>query len=333
MHSRWHLTPVHTAPVFAASARSLLERHRLGGTRTVSLPECISWLNRITGDEDGIKHTRTPPWHAASNGAAEKLVRTTKTVFLKQVLADDAAGLKRTMQERLCHFLLSYRNTPNSVTAKTPAELFLKCSPRVKLSLLVPSFADNMLQRQREKAERRNYRRGSTEYFSVGEKMFVKTVRGEVESWQKGLVEQVVSPPTYLVKIGNSVRFTHLDHLRKRWTSAAIYRHPQSQGTEACDNITVREPSHSEPSSERNNVISRSGLNEGASRGVFRDEHHVQGHDEVDEDEDVPDPRTTKATASTSVNALCTAPPLRRSDRTRRPPDRFQSGDIKKSST
>lgn len=83
----------------------------------------------------GIKHTRTPPYPAVSNGAAEKLVRTTKMALLKQVLGDDAAGLKRTMQERLWDFLLSYRNTPNSVTAKTPAELFLKREPRVKLSL------------------------------------------------------------------------------------------------------------------------------------------------------------------------------------------------------
>ncbi|KAL1486430.1 hypothetical protein MTO96_031393 [Rhipicephalus appendiculatus] len=197
----------------------------------------------------------------------------------------------------------------------------------------MPSFADNMLQRQRKEAERRNYRRGSAEYFSVGDKVFVKTVRGEVESWQEGIVEQVVSPATYLVKIGDYVRFTHVDHLRKRWTCAAIYHHPQPQGTEACEDITVREPSHSEPSSEGNNVISGSGLNEGTSRGVFRDEHDVQGHDDVDEDEDVPDPRTTKATVSTSVNDPCTAPPLRRSNRTRRPPDRFQPGDIKENST
>ncbi|KAL1429769.1 hypothetical protein MTO96_015799 [Rhipicephalus appendiculatus] len=129
---------------------------------------------------------------------------------------------------------------------------------------------------------------------SFGDRVFVKTVRGEVESWQEGIVEQVVSPATYLVKIGDYVRFTHVDHLRKRWTSAAIYHHPQPNGTEVCEDITVREPSHSEPSSEGNNVISGSGLNEGTSRGVFRDEHHVQGHDDVDEDEDVPDPKNNK---------------------------------------
>lgn len=158
-----------------------------------------------------------------------------------------------------------------------------------------------MLERQRKESERRNHRRGSAEYFSVSDTVYV-TVRGEVESWQEGIDEQVVSPAAYLVEIGDGVRFSHVDHLRKRWTSAATCHRTQPQGTEACQDITARKRSHTEPSSEGNNVIPGSGLDQGISRGVSRDERNVQSHDGVDEDEDVPDPRTTKATASTSVN-------------------------------
>ncbi|XP_064478090.1 uncharacterized protein K02A2.6-like [Ornithodoros turicata] len=49
----------------------------------------------------GIRHTRTPPYHAASNGAAERLVRTTKTALFKEVLEDRIMGAKRTVQERI----------------------------------------------------------------------------------------------------------------------------------------------------------------------------------------------------------------------------------------
>lgn len=172
----------------------------------------------------GIKHTRTPPYHAASNGAAERLVRTTKEALLKQVLSDKNAGVKSTVQERLNKFLFSYRNTPHSITSRTPAEIFLKRLPRVTLSLLKPSFAGDMAKRLRRDTEQRNDQRGPGESFSVGDGVYVKTTRGEPVSWQEGTVEQVVSPVTYMVRIQDRLQFTHVDHLRPRrnsvWTEA-----------------------------------------------------------------------------------------------------------------
>ena len=36
--------------------------------------------------QNGVKFTRVPPYHPASNGAAERSVQTTKVVLFKQVL-------------------------------------------------------------------------------------------------------------------------------------------------------------------------------------------------------------------------------------------------------
>ena len=83
---------------------------------------------------NGIAHKLIPPYHAATNGAAERSVQ-----ILKQALATSKdSGL--TLQHRVANFLLVYRNTPHATTGCTPAELFLKCQPRIRLTLIKPSI-------------------------------------------------------------------------------------------------------------------------------------------------------------------------------------------------
>ncbi|XP_064469859.1 uncharacterized protein K02A2.6-like [Ornithodoros turicata] len=64
----------------------------------------------------GVKRTKTPPYHPSSNGAAERLVQTTKTTLRKQVLQDHNSGQVRPISERIDSFLMAYRNTPSTVT-------------------------------------------------------------------------------------------------------------------------------------------------------------------------------------------------------------------------
>ncbi|XP_064475270.1 uncharacterized protein K02A2.6-like [Ornithodoros turicata] len=115
----------------------------------------------------GIRHTRAPPYHAASNGAAERLVRTTKSALFKEALEDMIMGAKRRVRERINNILMPYRNTSNSVTAKAPVELFLKRLPRIRLSLVKPNFASDMADRQKRNTDRRNCERGPADLFSV----------------------------------------------------------------------------------------------------------------------------------------------------------------------
>lgn len=112
---------------------------------------------------------KTPLYHPASNGAAERLVETAKKVLLKQVLEEDFTGIKHSWLERLDSFLMSYRNTPNSMTDRTPAELFLKRQPRVILLLLKPSFIDTMHEKQNQLKEQKDVSRGVSLSFVVGD--------------------------------------------------------------------------------------------------------------------------------------------------------------------
>ncbi|XP_054287992.1 uncharacterized protein K02A2.6-like [Macrosteles quadrilineatus] len=163
---------------------------------------------------NGIRHLVSPPYHPASNGLAERMVQTTKDVFLKQLLEDSKTTLNRTLQHRLDSFLFAYRNTPHSTTGMTPAEMFLKTIPRTPLSLLKPHLSDDMKRKQEETKARADTRRGKQRSFNKGDMVLVRTVRQEKINWQSGVIFKVVSPVTYLVNVEGKTRFIHADHLK-----------------------------------------------------------------------------------------------------------------------
>ena len=69
---------------------------------------------------NGIRHICTAVYHPASNCKAERFVQTFKNTLRRG--KTDLGSLK----QKLAQFLLRNRTTPSTVTAQTPAELFLK---------------------------------------------------------------------------------------------------------------------------------------------------------------------------------------------------------------
>ena len=67
--------------------------------------------------QNGVKFTRVPRYHAASNGAAERSVWTAKEALTKQVLDGKASTL--TLEHQLANFLILNRSTPNTVTGQS----------------------------------------------------------------------------------------------------------------------------------------------------------------------------------------------------------------------
>lgn len=236
-------------PLHPWSATKTIEKIR-GAFAAYGVPETLVSDNgpQFTSVEfadfltaNGVKHVRIPPYHAASNGAAERMVQTIKRALLKQVLEENALDSRSSFQERVDKFLCAYRNTPSSVTGHSPAQLFLKRQPRTKLSLLKPDFGHAMRDKQEHVKEECDKGHGEERVFRVGDRVYVKTVRGEHVSWQEAVVTQVVSAVTYVVKVHNQFRFVHADHLRSQHADTA----------RACDmerpEIRIRPPEHPPP--------------------------------------------------------------------------------------
>lgn len=174
-----------------------------------------------------IKHLRSPPYHAQSNGAVERCVQTTKQSIWKQVFEKKGNSL----QHKLDNFLFHYRNTPHMTTMRTPAELFLTWVPRTYLTLLKPSLAQFVEQKQRAVEEKANVHRREPE-FNSNDSVWVKSRRGEQETWLPGTVTQRKSPLTFRVSLGDTEELLHADHLRKRACGSAREPSPAARDGE-----------------------------------------------------------------------------------------------------
>uniref|UniRef100_A0A803JEW5 Gypsy retrotransposon integrase-like protein 1 n=1 Tax=Xenopus tropicalis TaxID=8364 RepID=A0A803JEW5_XENTR len=161
--------------------------------------------------QNGIRHKLTPPYHPASNGAAERAVQTFKKAWMKHSVASESA--RTTGELRLCRFLFNYRNTPHSVTESTPAELFLKRHLRSRLDLLKPSLADTMEKHQKQQVKAHNSSRQRIRNFYRGDKVLVRDFRHSGRLWSPGTICHRRGPLTYEVQIGNRHIHVHVEHL------------------------------------------------------------------------------------------------------------------------
>ena len=118
-HSKWlevKIVPSTSSQATIRALRSIFAIH--------SLPEIIVSDNgtAFTSSEfndfmqkNGIRQIKSPPYHPASNGLAERAVQTFKEGLKKSSKGD--------LETHLIQFLFQYRITPHSTTGITPAEL------------------------------------------------------------------------------------------------------------------------------------------------------------------------------------------------------------------
>ncbi|XP_049865697.1 uncharacterized protein K02A2.6-like isoform X1 [Pectinophora gossypiella] len=143
-------------------------------------------------EKNNIKHTFTPPYHPATNGAAERFVETFKTTVTKIKETGTAVGTAIQL------FLFDYRSTPQRTTGISPARLMLGRELRNRFSILrPPPLVDSLIDKQTQKGEGR--RDG---YFIVGQKVMVRDYRKGCKPWILGIIiAESVPGLTYKVDV------------------------------------------------------------------------------------------------------------------------------------
>ena len=155
----------------------------------------------------GIIHTKSAPYHPATNGLAERAVQTFKQ------------GMKKlhpgSLEERLQTFLMYYKNSPHATTERTPAELLLGRSPKTVLDLIKPDLSGKVMKKQ---VLQKSYhdKTSRDRQFQLGEAVYVRNFgRGGV--WMPATISQILGPVSYActTKPGSQVK-RHVDHIRTR---------------------------------------------------------------------------------------------------------------------
>ena len=153
---------------------------------------------------NGILHRRVPPYHPASNGLAENMVKTVKHALSKVKITKDA-----TIETHIAHFLATYRNSRHATTLWTPAELLFNRSPRTRLSLVHPCTPQRVEQSVELKVGDHQPRA-----FIANDEVMVRDLRPKAaDKWRTSTVTRVLGPLNYEVLVDGHTRQAHIDHL------------------------------------------------------------------------------------------------------------------------
>ena len=139
---------------------------------------------------NGVKHVGVAPYHAASNGLAERMVQS----FKNHMKA--CKGSKLSIQQRIEKFLLTYQSTKHPTTGRTPASLFLGREPRTRLSLLLPNVGEKVMDSQAKQKATHDVHAKFREFYP-GDRVLVKDLRKE-DTWWPGSVAETDRGRTWL---------------------------------------------------------------------------------------------------------------------------------------
>ena len=170
-------------------------------------PQFVSEEFRQFMQSNGIRHIRCAPYHPASNGLAERFVRTFKEAM--------KAGKRDvlSLSYRLANFLFTYRSTPHATTQQPPCSLFLGRTIRTRLDLLRPSLQDQVMAKQASQKDKHDQHAHSRS-LEAGQPVMVKNMRPG-DNWIPGVIMKQLGPVSFLVDVGEGRAWKrHLDHLK-----------------------------------------------------------------------------------------------------------------------
>lgn len=160
---------------------------------------------------NGIKHLTSPPGHPQSNGQAERYVDIVKSAISK--------GLHHggSVSDVLPKFLFNYRTTKHATTQTSPAELFLKRSPRTVLDLLRPN-SFNPAEAAQHRYKRIFDQHTNLRHFHEDEPVFVRDFRDSPHkvAWTPGVLIAREGARLWLVRVNDITWRRHENQIRHR---------------------------------------------------------------------------------------------------------------------
>ncbi|XP_039511288.1 uncharacterized protein K02A2.6-like [Pimephales promelas] len=207
-HSKW----MDVYPVTTSTSASTIECLRKSFSNQ-GLPETIVSDNgscfvstefREFMQKNGIEHVTSAPYHASSNGCAERGVQTFKAMMKK-------AG-EGSIATRVSRVLFSYRITPQSTTGLSPAEMLQGRKLRSTLDLIHPDRR-RRVERQQSFQKKYHDKQGSGRSFQEGDAVITRNF-SHGPKWIPGFIIKRTGPVSYKVMLGGgSMVRRHVDQI------------------------------------------------------------------------------------------------------------------------
>lgn len=166
---------------------------------------------------NGINFPDIPTYHPASNGSAERCVGTAKKSLKKAII--DKKNINLTLENIVSNFLFHYRNTPCTVTGKSPSEMLFLFKPRTFVEMLKPNKVINTAENTKSQnlCLRRNEKvQDSVKHFDINQKVWYHSRFSSLVKWLPAVVVKKVSRVIYVINVDGFERRAHGSQLKER---------------------------------------------------------------------------------------------------------------------
>ena len=142
---------------------------------------------------NGIGHVRTAPYHPASNGMAERAVRSFKMAMKKLTTGS--------LETRVARFLFTYRITPQTTTGTSPSELLLGHRLCCNLDFIRPNLKTKVHQSQCRQKQTHDFHAKECN-LQVGDHVLAKNF-SPGEPWLHGSIHSKTGPVSFTVELND----------------------------------------------------------------------------------------------------------------------------------
>lgn len=259
----------------------------------------------------GVKfHKLSAPYHPATNGQAERYVQTVKQA-LKAMNTT-----KTTLKLNINEFLRQYRKVAHSETGEAPAKLFLGRNIRTRLDLVRPLDTQSRITEKQ--------RAGFNSMFRIlnpGENVYFISGNTRMDKWIPGIILQRIGDLHYRISYNGTSIKRHIDQIKR------FHVNDNNIGT----TTTPTEMASAPPTAPTQQNKSSYMQDEGTSRKLHfyedamtssRQQSESESSDEIDVPPESPVARYLTPCASPQ-HVLSDPLAIRRSDRLRRPPQKY----------